>query len=62
MITRVGLAKTRHQRLFAFELRHWGLAARMPWQDWSKLRFACVVIELHRGDGTKGRDFLLIQR
>ena len=40
MTTRLGWAKTRHRRLFAFELRHWGYAARTPCQDCSRHRRA----------------------
>src|SRR5438046_2754031 len=37
-----GLAKTRHRRLFAFELRRWGYAARERWSIVAMARIAAI--------------------
>ncbi len=41
-MTRLGLAKTRHRRLFAFELRRWGYAARERWSIVAMARIAAI--------------------
>jgi hypothetical protein len=54
MITVVGSAETRQQRLFAFELRRWGTRARAFCQDH---RAQCCAVSLMRSNrSTAGRN------